>query len=200
VSRRRRLRTSQPIPDETDTPDEQATIPLNIAPINDWRTDTEVRAVGVRTSWGKILATRERALNAVGVPLRFVPATAAEIVRLFYQMGGASHHLVGSPLILVRLSAGPLGPLVLLSLFALAEMEEHPAMADRVRVAIEIAVSWIQDRGERSGEAAGALLLLDSGSSFPIVRPIRDNLQDTPPPFRVTETPLEPPQRKRRQS
>jgi hypothetical protein len=159
-------------------------VPLNIAPIEDWRSDSEARGVNARISWGKILAIRERALDVMGHPLRFVPASLSEVVRLWYQMGGAPQHITRDPLLLVRLSHTGLAPLILLSLVALNEMADRPELADRLKLAIEQAVTWIQIREERGAEPnSTALLLLDSGTAFPIARTLRDTLDDTPPPF-----------------
>ncbi len=185
MTRRRRLRVSRPIP--APSGDEgQPTIPLHIVSANDWRSDSEVHAVKIRTTWGQVLATRERAVDSTGQPLRFIPAAIAEIMTLWYQLGGAQYP-TRVPLLVVRLSHSGLAPLLLISLAALMAMENSPEIADRLRVAIEVATCWAQDRGPRHGVAATALLLLDSGSSFPILVPVIDGLQETPPPFRAVD-------------
>jgi hypothetical protein len=130
-----------------------------------------------------VLATQKRAVDALGLPLRFIPASVAEIVRVWCQLGGAPHHLTRAPLLLARISSSGLAPLILLSVVALAEMEEHTEIADRLRCAIECAVGWLQEWDQRGTTPHNVLLLLDSGTPYPIGVPLSDPLQYTPPPF-----------------
>lgn len=184
--KRRRQRMSRPIPLDAGDHSDQQTIPLNIVSAEDWRNESEVKAVRVRTTWGKVLATRDRATDILGMPLRFVPATIAEIMGLWYKLGGPTHPLGRNPLVLVRISQSGLAPLILLSLFALNAMEERPEVADRLRVAIEFATSWLQDRENRKYSNT-CVLLLDSGSAFPVAQALRDPFQQTPPPFHIVD-------------
>jgi hypothetical protein len=172
--------------------------------VSDWRSESEVRAAKVRISWGKVLATRERACDTTGQPLRFFPASVGEMMSLWTRLGGPAHTVMHNPLVLVRLSQSGLAPLILLSVAALAAMEDRVEIADRLKIAIEIAISWLQNRARGNLSASTCLLVLDAGQPYPILVTHNEEAQHTPPPFHITDPPpgraLEQPERKRQPS
>jgi hypothetical protein len=189
MEHRRRLRTTRPLRLDETLPDwDQPTVPMNVDPISDWRTDSVNRAVNTRVSWGKVLdAERAAGGQVAGKPLRFLPASLGEIVRVWLLAGGGMHAIARPPLLFARYSYHGAPPLLLISVVALALMTEQGEYAERLRVAVEGCVTWLRSRATAvsAGDTSltNVLVLTDCPPEcrcpYPDSYTFRDDLDDS---------------------
>lgn len=179
--RRRRLRKSTPIPrEDVVDPCEQPTIPLNIVPVEDWRTDSDIQEAHRRITWGALLAVQERIIARLGNETAFIEKPLEDIVRRWYDLGGLPQHITHDPLILAQVSRGGVAPLILISAVALAEMVSRVELANRLKMALEQCAVWVERQREQAHQDTALLLLDNAGHPLAQARILPSKPLDPP--------------------